>query len=286
MNRTEKYKKSTDQAWNKLYRRLDGDGLIPDTESKENPTTGNHHSLFLKESIGAAAAIFLICLSVFYITSSPDQDRSDLLTRKNGEESTLVTTLEDGSVVYLGGQASLQYPKHFSADKREVCLQGNALFDVTGNRKRPFLIETEKVQIEVLGTAFHVKSDESKPFELSVQRGVVKVTLKNNNQELRVPAGKTVTLLSEKLQLSTTRDFEQFDRYTERLSFKDEKLTDILRAINLRGQGIRLQSSPKLGERLLTVSFSGNSPEIIAELICQALNLKYTVENDLITIHE
>ena len=43
---------------------------------------------------------------------------------------------------------------------REVSLQGNALFDVTGNRERPFLIETEEVRIEVLGTMFHVKSDE------------------------------------------------------------------------------------------------------------------------------
>lgn len=50
-------------------------------------------------------------------------------------------------------------------------LQGNALFDVVGSRSRPFLIETDLVRIEVLGTAFNVKSDELRPFELSVQEG-------------------------------------------------------------------------------------------------------------------
>ena len=49
-------------------------------------------------------------------------------------------------------------------------LEGNALFDVVGSRSRPFLIETDLVRIEVLGTAFNVKSDELRPFELSVQR--------------------------------------------------------------------------------------------------------------------
>ena len=101
-----------------------------------------------------------------------------LIMQENTEQSTLVTTLEDGSIVYMGGETSLQYPEHFSMDKREVSLQGNALFDVTGNRERPFLIETEEVRIEVLGTMFHVKSDVGSTFELSVQRGKVKVALK------------------------------------------------------------------------------------------------------------
>ena len=75
----------------------------------------------------------------------------------------MVTTLEDGSVVYLAGNTSLKFPEHFSSDRREVSLQGNALFDVAGNHKRPFIIETEDTRIEVLGTAFNVKSNDSSP---------------------------------------------------------------------------------------------------------------------------
>lgn len=107
-----------------------------------------------------------------------------LIMQENTEQSTLVTTLEDGSIVYMGGETSLQYPEHFSMDKREVSLQGNALFDVAGNRERPFLIETEEVRIEVLGTMFHVKSDVGSTFELSVQRGKVKVALKIKSRDV------------------------------------------------------------------------------------------------------
>lgn len=97
---------------------------------------------------------------------------------ENQDIPTLVTTLEDGSVVFLAKETSIRYPEHFVSDKREVSLQGDAFFDVAKNRERPFWIDTEQVKIEVLGTAFSVKSVEDAPFRLSVQRGTVRVTLK------------------------------------------------------------------------------------------------------------
>ena len=202
------------------------------------------------------------------------------------ETTTLATTLEDGSIVYLAGNAAIHYPEHFQADKREITLQGNALFDIAGNRQRPFLIETEDTRIEVLGTAFNVKSDNTQPFELSVQRGMVKVTLKKSGQDVYVKAGETVTLSSRKLEVSETKDHGQFATYVRQIRFKDERLADILRIINLNTEDIRFQTTPELEDRQLTVTFSDNSPESMAELICFALNLKCTRDKNVITLHE
>lgn len=153
---------------------------------------------------------------------------------------------------------------------------------VTG--ARPFVIETEDTRIEVLGTAFNVKSTGSSPFELSVQRGEVRVTLKKNGQDIHVKAGETVTLLSRRLQLSTTPDPALFDRYTERIRFKDEKLGNILRVINLQNPDIRLEATPELWNRTLTVTFSNDTPEAMAELICLALDLKKTRQDNTILL--
>lgn len=281
MTEKEKYKKKADQAWDNIYARLDKEGLL--TGKVSGPTT---RSIALKWSIAAAAvAILCIVLSVAYRMGTEETTGHILLTQQNKETNTsLVTTLEDGSVVYLAGNTSLHYPEHFSADKREVSLQGNALFDITGNRARPFLIETEDVQIEVLGTAFNVKSNDKVPFELSVQRGEVKVTLKKSGQNIYVKAGETVKLQSKTLHLSATNDREQFSQYTEHIRFKDEKLGNILRVINLQTPDIRLQTIPALENRKLTVTFSNNTPEMMAELICLALNVQCTKENNVITI--
>ncbi|MBP3517285.1 MAG: FecR domain-containing protein [Parabacteroides sp.] len=280
MMETERNRRKTDRAWDRLYQRLDEEGLLP-----ERPAAPVRSLLVWKGGVAAAVALLCLLVSLVYLNRSGQEADRNLLTCRNNETTTtLVTTLEDGSVVYLAGNTALMFPEHFSSDRREVSLQGNALFDVTGNRKQPFVIETEDTRIEVLGTAFQVKSNGGSPFELSVQRGEVKVTWKKNGQDIHVKAGETVTLLSRSMQLSTTSDPAQFDRYTERIRFKDEKLANILRVLNLQNPDIRLEAAPELWDRTLTVTFSNDTPEAMAELICLALDLRQTRQDDVILL--
>lgn len=283
MIQTERNQERTNQAWNRVYSRLNSDGLIPETN---RPTT--LRPTLLKWSMATAAVVTLcVILSTIYLAGKDSSPTQALLTQQNKERSTLVTTLEDGSIVYLAEATSLQYPEHFATEKREVSLQGDALFDIAGNRQRPFLIETEEVRVEVLGTAFNVKTNgTATPFELSVQRGLVKVTLKKDGQDIYVKAGETVTLLERKLHLRNTPNRELFTGYTRNIRFKDERLADILRVINLQDGTVQMLTSPKLGERKLTVTFANESPETMAELICMALNLKFTREKNTFTISE
>ena len=244
MNRIEKNKTQTDQAWNKLHNRLETDGLLPTVTERRFAT---RPTVWI--GIAAIAAIISLCV---YLPTVLRTDRhlsgGELLVKPNKEESILVTTLEDGSVV--------------------------------------FFIETGKVQIEVIGTAFHVRNSGNSPFELAVQRGEVKVTQKQNGQEIHVKAGETATLLGDEWQLTVTENSKQFTRYMQNMRFKDEQLDHILHAINLRQTEIHLQSSPELGKHVLTVSFSEDSPEKMAELIGLALNLKCTRNQNIITLSE
>ena len=211
----------------------------------------------------------------------------NLVTQENREASMLVTTLEDGSVVYLAQESTLKYPEHFATDKREVNLQGEAFFDVAKKHEQTFLIETEKVQIEVLGTAFNVRSHGDDSFRLSVQRGRVKVSLKQGGQSVLVNAGETVTLQARQLQLSETGDSDEFRQYTKNIRFKDECLEDILRVVNAEASALQIQTaSPVLSKRKLTIEFENNSPETVAELICWALSLKCSREGDKLILSE
>lgn len=286
------HKRKTDQAWNALYQRLEKEGLLPEAgeECGGRKASPRLRTTFFKRGATRWAAVVLLCLSMAgaWWWSRPEAETAPLLTLQNeANAATLVTTLEDGSIVYLAGNTQLQFPEHFPANRREVSLEGNALFDISGNRRRPFIIETEQTRIEVLGTAFHVKSSVISPFELAVQRGEVSVTLKKNGDEIRVKAGETVTLLSDRLRLAPTRDTEQFARYTERIQFKDEPLGNILRVLNLVLPGdIRLETTPALTGRRLTVSFRQDTPETMAELICLALDLRCQREEGRIVLTE
>lgn len=268
----------TDQAWNELYSRLEQDNLIPARGQKR---------LMRPVFAGMAAAIAVLCLcgalGIWLLNDWGTDER--LLSLKNGpEDNTLVTTLEDGSIIYLAQDATLSYPEHFEADKRLVKLDGNALFDVSGNKQRPFLIETKYTTIEVVGTAFNVKNNGKNDFELSVQRGLVKVTRLDNGESSFVKAGETVILNKNFFLKSPTSDMDQFARYTERIQFKDETLANIVRVINrMSSQPVQLSSS-ELENRRLTVSFYDNSPAAMTELICLALGLTSEQKEDTLVI--
>ena len=272
----------TSRAWNSLYKRLEEDGLL---EQSHNTTRQWTILTPVVWKWAASVAVLLICAVSVYVMYNTNSLKADTLVLNNEKgKPTLVTTFEDGSTVYLSEQTLLEYPNHFAEDKREVFLKGDAFFEVSGNPKRPFIIETKTAIIKVIGTRFNVKSKDEASFSLSVRSGVVEVTSKKNGESTHVRAGETVMLQSDKLQTMQTRDFDQFNRYLKYIHFKDQTLSNVIRIINETTDSVQLKVAPELGDRLLTVTFSNDSPYTMAELISMALNLRLSQQQNIIYI--
>ncbi|HLG39367.1 MAG TPA: FecR family protein [Chitinophagaceae bacterium] len=82
--------------------------------------------------------------------------------------------LEDGSFVSIYPGSKLAFPKHFAPDKREVYLEGEALFTVSKNPNRPFFVYNNQIVTQVLGTSFTVQNKNGK-IEVAVKTGRVAV---------------------------------------------------------------------------------------------------------------
>ncbi|WP_257667222.1 FecR family protein [Parapedobacter tibetensis] len=78
-----------------------------------------------------------------------------LTTPKGGQYQI---TLADGTHLWLNAASSLTYPVAFDGDKREVSLQGEAYFEVSKDQSKPFIVNTVKQRIEVLGTSFNINA--------------------------------------------------------------------------------------------------------------------------------
>ena len=180
----------------------------------------------------------------------------------------------------------MEYPRHFAEDSREIYLKGDAFFEVSSNKQRPFVIETQQARIEVVGTTFNVRSKDNESFSLSVRTGKVKVTSKKSGESVFVTAGQTALLRDDQPRALQTRDFDQFNRYLKFIHFKDQRLSNVVRIINENTDSIQLKISPELGDRLLTVTFHNDSPQTMAQLICLALNLELTVQQNIININQ
>ena len=87
---------------------------------------------------------------------------------------TLKVNLPDGSLVVLNANSKLSYPKNWeSQSDRTVYLEGEAFFDVTEkplSSQAKFIVKTEALNVEVLGTQFNVAKRECQT-EVTLNRG-------------------------------------------------------------------------------------------------------------------
>ena len=264
------------KAWDRLYTQLVDEQLIDQTEKIVVMP------FFTK--MKWAATIVVLCVlggAVGLYLSSINENNLLVSIHNNDISNILVKTLEDGSVVYLAGGATLTCPERFAGNKRQVSLQGDALFDIHSGKDCPFLIETEPVLVEVMGTTFNIKTADKNSFELSVQHGLVKVTLKATGDHIFVETGETVRL-NDHLQL--LKEPQQFARYTEKMCFKDERLDNIVHVINKISDKPIFFSDNALKNREITITFSNNTVEEMVGLLCAVLDLKYTDDEKEIII--
>jgi ferric-dicitrate binding protein FerR (iron transport regulator) len=95
-------------------------------------------------------------------------------------------TLTDGTKVWLNAATSLQFPASFSGKERRVKLSGEAYFEVTKNSLQPFIVETPRQTIEVLGTHFNVNAyEEETATKTTLLEGRVKVATGSSSAVLK-----------------------------------------------------------------------------------------------------
>lgn len=108
----------------------------------------------------AAVLIMLPALTLFISgrLSSPAPESATMLTASAANGQVKTVYLPDSTKVVLNSGSTLFYPDSFSGNDRRVCLSGEAVFDVTHDKKRPFFVSTADITVKVLGTLFDVQA--------------------------------------------------------------------------------------------------------------------------------
>lgn len=94
-------------------------------------------------------------------------------------------TLADGTQIWANSGTRLVYPSQFTADKREIFVDGEIFIDVKPDHKRPFIVQTGDMNVRVLGTRFNVQAyhaDEQK--RVVLQSGSVKISSNTSKDEI------------------------------------------------------------------------------------------------------
>ncbi|BAV08227.1 FecR family protein [Filimonas lacunae] len=193
-----------------LQNKLDNIKKLVDTEVIRQTQPAKQVKLSWRTYAAAAAVTGLVVVGYWgFKNLSPIVEKTKTFAAQPGERRSL--RLPDGSQVILNGESNLVLSENFTTGNREVTLSGEAYFDVSQNAAHPFIIHTMTMDIEVLGTAFNVRSypDEAAE-ETSLIRGKVQVTLKKEGE-----SGKSYILLPmQKLVVAKSRQGDSANNHT------------------------------------------------------------------------
>lgn len=115
---------------------------------------------------------------------------------------TTSVILCDGTKVWMNSGSKLIYPSTFEQNKREVFLVGEAFLDVVPNEKKPFVVRTNHLVVNVLGTCLNVTAYEDDDMQsvllvsgkVDVRNGDMKQKLKispNEKMRYEISSGNT-----------------------------------------------------------------------------------------------
>ncbi|MDR3058680.1 MAG: FecR family protein [Prevotella sp.] len=71
---------------------------------------------------------------------------------------TISLTLSDGTKMWVNSGSRVIYPSVFGKDKREIFVSGEIYLDVVKNPDLPFIVKTNHINVNVLGTKFNVSA--------------------------------------------------------------------------------------------------------------------------------
>lgn len=162
-------------------------------------TKGNgFYGFFKKHTLLLATVVLIIFSTSLYFSkfyhSTNKEVRVDIYAGKGIRKEV---KLPDGTLVRLNSDSKLSYDLDMQRHgQRDVILIGEAFFKVAHDKKRPFIVKTNKVAIKVLGTEFNVRDyPDDKESETTLIKGSIELTINERSDQ------KFLLKPSEKLAL-------------------------------------------------------------------------------------
>lgn len=197
--------------------------------------------------------------------------------------------LADGSHVVMNAGSSLKYPVDFPrTGNREVFLTGEAFFDVVKDPDRPFVVNTKKFEVGVLGTQFNVSAyeDESSHNVVLVEGSVDLNNPTNPKHSTRLEPGQLAELTNSEDDFSI-REVDT-DIYTAwmkgGLVFRNVSFENMLQKMARHYNVTIINKNKTMAQELFNANFGDESLETILQYYKEIYGLNYNRKQDTIII--
>jgi len=239
-------------------------------ERFQNKVAGKNESVkILKSSFSwlrVAASIILIAglgITLFMLVNKNTEPKE--MVAQTGQ-NVLIDTLSDGSVITLNKRSTVTYPSKFKGNTRAIALKGEAFFNVAPDKKKPFIISVNDVQVSVVGTSFNIKSENGNT-EVVVETGIVQVTKSGKTVELN--AGEKIIMPANDSSATKEKVSDKLYNYYRSKEFvcDETPLWKLVQVLNEAYDSKIIIGRKELNDKRITTIFYNESLEKILEII-------------------
>ncbi|WP_343588667.1 FecR domain-containing protein [Flavobacterium sp.] len=200
--------------------------------------------------------------------------------------------LSDGTMVHINSGSTLKYPVKFIAgENRQVYLDGEAFFDVAKDKKHPFIVNADNLNVRVLGTHFNVSNYPEDTFtDVVLVEG--SVGMYSSNEEFNadkstiLKPGYKGSFNKENASIFTRQVITEI--YTSwidgGLTFRNMTFKNIITKLERRYNVTIINKNEKLANEKFNASFKEESIENVMSYFNDVHGINYTIKNDQILI--
>ncbi|MFV0506536.1 MAG: FecR family protein [Bacteroidales bacterium] len=202
--------------------------------------------------------------------------------------------LSDGTKVWLNAGTKFAFPNEFTTKQRLVFLDGEGYFEVAKSESKPFIVSSQQMNIEVLGTKFNVSTYNSDGFaEAVLIEGSVDVWRNGGEgdvHKMRMSPFERASIAeqAEEIKLVSEQDAMVYVAWIDGwYGFSNESVEVVLRKLK-RFYNVDFEYEPSVVEKALPISGKLDLGESISDVmyaLSQVSEIDYDIENKVIRIN-
>lgn len=231
--------------------------------------------------------VFIVGMSIYlnaHVGLFGNSNYSEIYVPK-GE--TMRILFQDGSEAYLNSDSKISYPEKFGFKNRRVLLEGEAYFNVSSNKKRPFIVETDKTTITVLGTSFNVNAYGNDDLvEVVLDEGEVVLGVDKRNYAV-LPGQKAIYNKIDGLIsiANLEKSLEESMWKNNVLHFSNTPLLDVIKTLNRRYNIRFVIENPEALEYTYTLTSKQTTIEDILLELEKITPVKFVLTDNIVHVN-
>lgn len=232
--------------------------------------------------LAVASLGLLLTIGGFWINSIRDNVNDELI--KVIAQRNQIYVLPDSTKVWMESGSSVEYTKSFKQN-REVWLKGNSFFEVYKHEGTSFRVHINKAFIEVKGTCFQVKQNNTEKNEITLFHGKVEFNVESTGEKIIMFPSQKVIYNSNNAQ-TQIEDIIDVNWKNGRYNFKETPLSNLILIVNQIYQSDIILEEKYSKHALFTgnIRYDETLDDVI-EKLCFSLGLTYRKQNKKIVIY-